>query len=313
VNRVVRKFGRGLLRAWGRTGRVHGYFYRTMETIGSILAESQPLTSRLPDGSRMECDLRDEVQRQIYFQGVYEPIETFLFTRLIHPCATIIDVGANVGQYTLLASSATGPRGAVHSFEPVPRNFNCLRRHVEANRLTNVYLNPIALWHEATELSLGLPTRRENAGAYSVGSAVNSTVPVITTRAVRLDDYVTERCLPRIDLIKMDIEGAEWGALQGMSKVLGRDRPLILMEVLHETCARLGYDPVVFWKYLVGDFGYTAWRIGTAATEWRVLSSAAELDRPNVLFCVGGLPSEIVSGWDIRRCLRWGGGGGGRR
>jgi FkbM family methyltransferase len=303
--RFLRDWARGMLRVWARTGRLHGYFYRTMERWGSRLAEAELLVSHLPDGSRVECDLRDHVQRHMFFQGVYEPVEAFLFSRLVRPGTVVVDAGANVGQYTLLAASAVGASGTVHSFEPVPRNFTRLRRHVERNGVTNVRLNPLALWHEPGELELGLPTDEVNDGSYSAGAATASAVPAVVGRAVRLDDYARENSLTGVALLKMDVEGSEWAALRGMAEVLDRDRPILLLEVNREACERLGYDPSVFWDFLCGELGYTSWQIGLSSADWKALLSATGIDRANVLFVPDGLPAAVSTGWDCRTCLQW--------
>jgi FkbM family methyltransferase len=311
--RLVRRWGRGLLRSWAKTCRAHGYFYQAVEAYGARLAESTPLPAYLPNGSMVECDLRDHVQRQIYFQGVYEPVEAYVFTRLLRLGSVVIDAGANVGQYTLLAASVVGPSGEVHSFEPVPRSFDRLQRNVEANRVANARLNRVALWSEATELHFGLATEEVNDGSYSVGSADHSLVPVASAPALRMDDYARGNGIRQVDLIKMDIEGAEAAALQGMKDVIARDHPPILLEVNREACNRMNYDPEVFWTLLCERFGYSAWQIGLSAAHWRRLPSAEGVDRANVLFVKGELPESVTSGWDVRTCIRWGGRRGGCR
>jgi len=120
-----------------------------------------------------------------------------------------------------------------------------------------------------------------------------------------LDDYARENDLKRIDLIKMDIEGAEWAALRGLSRILAESSPILLMEVNRAACSRSGYDPSVFWNYLCGDFGYTAWRIGTSASKWSQLPDADGIAQANVFFIRGELPTEIATDWDFQSCLRW--------
>ena len=87
---------------------------------GPRLAETEFQRAVLPNGCSMHCDLRQHVDRHIYYLGAYEPVESYLFTRLLQPGMTVIDAGANIGQYTLLAATAVGSRGTVHCFEPVP-------------------------------------------------------------------------------------------------------------------------------------------------------------------------------------------------
>jgi FkbM family methyltransferase len=314
MNAVTRLLVRSGLRAWAHSTIKFGRFYQAMEKYGPKVAVGKLLSTYLPDHSSMECDLRDHVQRQIYFIGAYEPVESFLFNRLIRPGDTIVDAGANVGQYSLLAASKTGSTGSVHSFEPIPKNYARLARHVQMNRVSNIRLNQLALWNEPKELSFGMPPSKDaNDGSYSAGSMADSSVPLVTARAVRFDEYAAEHEIDRVDLIKIDVEGAEWFALQGMAGVLSRHRPTILMEVNREACSSMGYDPSEFWKMLVHGLGYRAWRMGVSAEELRQLDSADGLEQSNVLFTRGDLPSEVASDWDVWTCLRWAKSGGRKR
>jgi hypothetical protein len=82
----------------------------TVERLAPKLARAR-METRLPDGSMMRCDFSDIVQRQIYFGGLFEPIEAYLFLKMLGPGMTAFDVGANCGQYTLLAARAVGALG----------------------------------------------------------------------------------------------------------------------------------------------------------------------------------------------------------
>jgi FkbM family methyltransferase len=306
MNRLVGTATRRLLRMWGRVGRKHGYFYRVMETYGPRLATRQPLLATLPNGLQMDCDLRDQVQRHIYFMGVYEPIEAHLFCRMIKPGWTVFDIGSNIGQYALLASTRVGESGEVHAFEPVPRNFDRARQHLTRNQVGNVLLHRLAAWHEATEVELGLATdMTENAGSYSVGVGLGSAVAPEKAPAIPLDDYVAEHGIERVHLIKMDIEGAELNALRGFAKTLLRDRPLILMEVNRIACARMGYEPAHLWRLLRDELGYRAWRIGHSANDWVELVDPVQIEQANCLFTAGALPPELTDTWAFRSCIRW--------
>lgn len=305
---LSRRAAAGLLRGWARSGLLPTYCHRLIWWYGAA-AGDELRPARLPDGSRVECDLRDQVQQQMYFQGVYERTEAFLFARLVRPGGTVVDAGANVGQYTLLAASGVGPTGAVHSFEPVPATFARLDRHFRRNGRDRVTANRAALWHEPGEVILRLPAGETgNDGSYTVG-ATGPDGPAVTAPAVRFDDYAAEHRIGRVDLVKLDIEGAEWPALRGMPRTLARDRPLILAEVNRRACRRLGYDPRELWT-LLGGLGYTAWAVGRSAARWRRLADPAGVDLANVLFCPGELPAAVARGWDHRRCLRWARSGG---
>jgi FkbM family methyltransferase len=297
---------RRLLRFWGGLGRKHGYFYQVMEAYGPRLATNQPLLVTLPNGLHMECDLRDHVQRHIYFMGVYEPVESHLFSRLVKNGWTVFDVGSNVGQYALLASPLVGKSGGVHAFEPVPHNFDRARRHLTLNHVVNVFLHRLAAWHERTEVQLGLASdMTENAGSYSVGAVSGTAVVPVKAQSIPLDDYVADRQIERVDLVKMDIEGAELNALRGFVKTLRRDRPVILMEVNRVACLRAGYEPAQLWELLIDQLGYRVWKIGHSAHDWVEIADPARIEQANCLFTPGDLPQELTDSWDFRHCVAW--------
>src|SRR5438445_13396629 len=98
---------RFLLRAVSRYPKAPGYLYQIVERCGARLAV-QPLECQLFNGMKMTCDLADQIQRQIYFVGAYEPIEVYLLRYLLRPGMVVIDAGANVGQHTLIAAGEVG-------------------------------------------------------------------------------------------------------------------------------------------------------------------------------------------------------------
>ncbi|HUY26811.1 MAG TPA: FkbM family methyltransferase [Candidatus Binataceae bacterium] len=252
----------------------------------------------------MRCDFSDFVQRQIFFGGLFEPIESYLFLKMIAPGMTVFDVGANCGQYTLLAASAVGASGSVHSFEPVPETFGILEEHVRLNQFDNVIVNQAALWSEATDLSLGSePGAPVQSGRWSAGfAAMNPSA--VTVRALRLDDYVREHAITRIDLIKMDIEGAEPFMLEGARESLARFRPAFLMEVNREALARLDSTPERLWDEFKA-LGYSAFAIGQSRRQSGPASDFHGGKVVNVILHVKDLPVEITSGWDRRPVKRW--------
>jgi FkbM family methyltransferase len=308
---LSRLLSRRLLRAWGRHGKAFGYFYQAMESWGKDLGSSRSIPAKLPNGLTVNCDLHDHVQRHIYYQGVYEPIESYLFSRLLQPGMTVVDAGANIGQYSLLASTRIGPSGTVYAFEPVPKNLKRLINHLIINSVTNVRANNVGLWHEDTTIELGVPgDQTGNDGSFSVGGVRDTLLPAVIARAVRLDHFLTEQKCLRVDLIKMDIEGSELFALQGMQAILERDRPILLVEINESASTRMGYDTKECWKFLVGQLGYRAWRIGHSASDWRLLESLDDIAQANCLFTPADLPASIASDWTFRKCLRWAGSAG---
>lgn len=157
--------------------------------------------------------------------GVWEPMETSVLCGSLKEGDTLIDVGANIGYYTILAAKRVGPRGRVIAFEPEPNNFAILKRNVEANGFTNVILEQKALSNKPGTLRLYL--EEENKGGHKVFQ-FGSARPFVEVEAVRLDDYLKEY-KGRIDLIKIDTEGAEGAILEGMQKTLRRHHGVTLL------------------------------------------------------------------------------------
>lgn len=301
---VLRPIIRFLLRLWSRFPKAPGYLYQIVERLGPRLAVGL-LECRLFNGVKMRCDLGDHIQRQIYFSGAFEPIEAYLVRYLLRPGMIVIDAGANVGQYTMIAAVEVGRHGEVHSFEPVPKNFRRLVDHVIENGLaTEVRTNMVALWHRAGTVRLNLGSDEiGNDGGYMIGIP-SEAVDTVPSPSVRLDDYVAENELKRVDFIKMDIEGAEWYALQGATTVLTRWRPTMLMEINRLKCRALGYEPERISEFLQ-QYGYLTWVVGQSPETCRSLSSLDSVDSSNVIFHTGRLPDNVIRGWSYKSILRF--------
>ena len=152
--------------------------------------------------------------------GTYEREQTRLFERHLRPGATVLDVGAHVGYYTLLSSVLVGGEGRVHAFEPNPANAEFLRRHVRINRLSNVHVEQAAVSDTAG-------TARFDFGTGS-GTGRLADAGALEVRTVRLDDHCAQHGLAPAAL-KIDVEGAELVVLEGARETLARHRPVIFL------------------------------------------------------------------------------------
>ena len=170
-----------------------------------------------------------------------------------------VDVGANLGQYTLWAAKCIGKTGQVHSFEPSGRMFGELEFNVRLNGVSDIcVLNRVALSDTIGTATLS----RYGPGAEvygSLGRQKRESSRIIGWEEVTsttLDAYVKAQSIDHIDLVKMDIEGAELLALRGGREVLGRaDAPVIVLELFDVNTAGFAYQALETWDYLEG-FGY---------------------------------------------------------
>ncbi len=191
------------------------------------------------EGSKMYADPRDEVITPWLKKGVWEPLETALFRSEIDEGDVVVDVGANVGYYTLIAAQKVGKTGQVWAFEPDPDAFEILRRNVELNGYDNVQLVPKALGAEPGTLRLYRhPTNRGDHRVYDPGDAREAVDVEVTT----LDQYFATR--ERVDLVKIDTQGAECTILAGAGETLKRhDDVRVIMEYTPQYIRQMGADP----------------------------------------------------------------------
>jgi FkbM family methyltransferase len=194
-----------------------------------------PVRARLGKTLDVELDPADLIQSQIYYIGYYEFYLARYFCGLIYPSITFADVGAHIGQYTLLAAE----RGAVvHAFEPNPDNYLRLQRNVAANGFSHVILNQTAVSNHTGTSPMFLPDK-SNSGSGSLRNALPNSAAEITVHTTTLDNYFDR--IPCPQMIKMDIEGAELLALRGAMNVLRQWRPILILEASSDSARAFGY------------------------------------------------------------------------
>ena len=173
--------------------------------------------------------------------GSYEPTQTKLFRSTIKPGDTFVDVGANIGWYTVIACKLVGETGRVIAFEPDPTSFGFLARNVEANACGNVTLEQKALSNAEGTVELFIAT--EHLGLhriYDLGDDRES----VSVDAVPLDSYLEGLDESSVNVIKIDTEGAEGVILEGMTQTVEDNRGLkVFLEYDPHNLRQAGYDP----------------------------------------------------------------------
>jgi|GEM_PF-618734 len=223
------------LAAWATTRELrtdllqsHEYHQRNPDAAA---APSQLLVIKtLPCGARLWLDLSDRVIGIEMLHDRYEPSETAFVERMLTPGDCAIDLGANLGYFTMIMAQRVGAHGHVYAFEPVPRNAELLERsRAENNFEDRITVMRAAAAESAGTVQMVVPLHTINWGGPYIDQ--HEELPPehehLTVPAVRLDDVVERH---PVRFIKMDIEGAELLALRGAERLLRRDRPVVMCE-----------------------------------------------------------------------------------
>lgn len=235
-------------------------------------------------GLKMKLHTREKIDQFIYYWGYWEPNETWALQQLLKLGDTFVDVGANVGYFTLLGARLVGDAGHVHSFEPVPPTFEKMKRNVELNDFKNVTVYPFAVSNESGMVTIS-QVRSDNPGMNSMrlkgegGTGVSWQVATVS-----LDEKLAE--VGRIKLMKIDVEGAEYMALQGFRRHLESPYgPDVICEITDPYLRALGSNARELID-LVAGFGYRGYLIGNREflpVDLEKINPAGE-DAPNILF-----------------------------
>jgi len=193
----------------------------------------------------------------VTFFGTYEPELRALMRRYLQPGSVAVDVGANVGWHTLLMARLVGPSSRVLAVEANPSVRERLAEHLKANHFTNVTIVPAALGSEPGKLRfLAPPVDSIGAGdGHVAGESDKDECHIVETEVTTLDALTEREGLPRLDFVKIDVEGFEWPVLQGGVQTLAKFRPVVCFEFNAIYAGRGEGDPEALREYF-GKLNY---------------------------------------------------------
>jgi len=225
------------------------------------------MTSRR-DGIRIIVDSEDHrtAPIEILNFGEYEPEETQVIRRIAEKMNTMLDIGANIGWYSLVAAK-TNPKSIIHSFEPIPTTYSRLIHNFALNSIDSLRCHNYGFSNEPG--SFPFYFYPEGSGNASMQNLAGRKDVTIVDCELRTLDSVLD-WLPSantIDFIKCDVEGNELFVLKGGLKLLSKYKPILLCELLRKWSASFGYHPNEAID-LLQSIGY---KVYTAASDGKLV------------------------------------------
>ena len=239
--------------------KIYDFIFNKLWTGGDVI-EIQG--SKMYVGVKNEPDTMMRQTLQTYaLSSTWEEDTTKLFEKVVKKGDIVVDMGANVGYFTLLSAKLTGENGKVFSFEPNPKNFEYLSKNIKINNYTNVTAEQKAISNSSGKIKLfncpydtGHHTINQQEGieAYRLGRT--GEVSSIDIEAVTLDEYMKNKS-DKVDVIKIDVEGAEALAFMGMKDILAKNKNIkIFLEFFPLLIEKMGNSPEEFINYLLKEF-----------------------------------------------------------
>ena len=265
-------------------------FSRAYESLSSNLIQGVTLAN--VDGQKLYVKAdASHISNSLITMGVWEKRETEIFLSLIKPHMTVLDVGAHVGYYTLLAAKRVAQ---VYAFEPDPESFELMTRSVKVNGYTNVKCFPAAVTNKTGRANFHIDS--EAWGNSLSSENVSSPLRQLDVETVCLDElYAAGSLGDRIDLLKIDVQGAEELVLNGAERILTKCRPIILIEVEPQRLRNMGTDPADLLKSLERNYGYELRAIEDSAQS-RLIDDIIEIaERESVINVVATPPPSHLN------------------
>ena len=256
---------------------------RWLDRHTDAVAALPPQTVRFGRDHRMRVNPVDENGRHVYVNG-FEPRErlTRHFVRLVRPGDCIIDIGANVGYYTMVAAKLVGPKGCVHAFEASPHNFPWLQTNAALNPVAKIHVHAQAVTDRDGEIEF-YTASADRTGYSSIRNLGDQTGSVAKVPTIALDSMLDD--LPATRLVKIDVEGAELLVFKGMQRLIERDKPFFIFEIDDSFLRELGATADEQCCFLT-ELGYGLHRI-VERGELEPISTPPT-DRCNILACPPG-------------------------
>jgi len=210
----------------------------------------------------------------------FDPQESDLLFSVANTCKTIFDIGANIGWYALNFAKKTANVRKIYAFEPIPRTYQYLEKHLKLNNIKNVSAFNLG-FSDTIEEKTFFWTKEESGSASMENIQKRASINEVKCKVTTLDHFMKNR-RNTIDLIKCDVEGAELLVFKGAIETLKKSKPIIYSEMLRKWSKKFGYYPDDIINFLA-DIGYHCYGYVDSKIE-KINSVSSELKTTNFFF-----------------------------
>lgn len=227
----------------------------------TYLRMKKPVIMNWISGLKIRIYPKNEVFRALYVTGIYDPNVAVAINSLLPQKGVFIDVGANMGYLSMIASRTVGELGRVYALEPSKRDFLRLVDNINLNGLKNVYSYQLAILDADKKLEMNIAGEERsalNTFGKEFGYRGIEKLGTEMVQAVTIDGFVDTENIEKVDLIKLDIEGTELLALKGARDTIEKFRPAIILGLNKEAYIANGLD-VEDIKNLLQELRYKAY------------------------------------------------------
>lgn len=178
-------------------------------------------------GAKLYLDFTKAVDKRLFLNGFEKDVIDY-FSKVVKEDDVVLDVGANIGIYSLIAGKKVGDKGKVYAFEPADLAFEKLQYHIDLNELDNIVPIKSGVSNKTGTATFNVC---EDDAFNSLGETpMKDIIKQETIDLVTIDDFVSKHKLTKVDVIKVDTEGAEFLVFEGAKKTLEKFKPTLFFE-----------------------------------------------------------------------------------
>ena len=247
----------------------------------------------------MQLDPGNFIDRFILFWNCWEPDESLIIKKLLDRGDTFVDVGANIGYFSLLGQRCVGDTGHVIAIEPVPDTIARFHRNLALNpSVCNIQLEKIAVSDSPGTVRIYQP-HAGNIGANTMRSSESTSADSMKYWDLDADsiDNVTSS-YDAIRLVKIDLEGAEMLAIEGMEKTLASKSPAVLVEVTDKFLREIKGDAESLFEFFIAK-GYSAYVVGDRSVQRA--ACVPKIEQSNMVFAKKPADIKILESLVVNR------------